>query len=446
MHGTRDQVVQSLIDAHEDPFVLIDGEYQIVAANAAYREAYGLDENDPVVGRHCYEVSHHLDHPCHLDGEDCPHRQVLESRRRCTVLHTHYDARNRPEHVRIKGHPVEGPDGEHLVGESIFRLAGGEEMDCEQMRLIGSSPALLQAVEQLSRVAGSNLGVLLEGESGVGKDLAARFVHDRSPRRDAAFQVVDCSTIGFELFESELFGHEPGAYTGCVGRKQGLFELADGGTLFLDEIGELPLATQAKLLRALESGQFRRLGGQRLLSADVRVVTATNRDLAAMVRAGEFREDLYYRLACITVPLPSLRERREDIPALAEALLTRVNRANGSHCTLSPAALERLAEHDFPGNVRELRNILQRASALCTSGVIGVAELGLDSPGEHPPAAPCRSAGDPAGDAPLSLREQEVRAIEDSLARHGGRRRPAAEALGMSERTLYRKIKRYGLG
>ena len=437
-HGTA--AVQSLIDAQENPFVLIDRGYRIVAANAAYRAAYGVEEGSSVVGRHCYEVSHHLDHPCHLDGEDCPHQSVFATGERHTVLHTHYDAADRPEHVRIQGHPVQGPDGEPLLGEAMHRLAPTEEMDCEEMRLIGQSPALLRAVDQLTQVAASNLGVLLLGESGVGKDLAARYLHGRSPRAEEPLQVVDCSTIGGDLFESELFGHEPGSFTGCAGRKRGLFELADGGTLFLDEVGELPLAMQAKLLRALESGQFRRVGGQQLREADVRVVTATNRDLAGMVAEGRFREDLYYRLACITIALPALRERREDIPALAEALLTRINRASGTCCTLSSTALARLAAHDFPGNIRELRNILQRAAALCSGGVIGVEELGLDEPGSTTiPAAATAPGG------PEPLQSMEIRSIRELLQRFGGRRRPVAESLGISERTLYRKLKRYGL-
>ena len=451
MQGLANPAIQSLIDAQDSPFVLIDSSYRIVAANWAYREAYGIQRDEEVVGRRCYEVSHHADQPCHLNGEECPLLEVLANHSRHTVVHTHYGSQGQAEHVRIKGHPIQGPDDELLVGESLFRLASSEDMDCEEMRMIGDSPALLRAVEQLTQVSASNLGVLLLGESGVGKDLAARYVHNNSPRRGSPFQVVDCSTITAELFESELFGHEPGAFTGTAGRKPGLFELADGGTLFLDEVGELPLSMQAKLLRALESGQFRRLGGQRTLCADVRVVTATNRDLAAMVRSGDFREDLYYRLACITIQLPSLRDRREDIPALAEALLTRINRANGTHCSLASVALSRLAEHDFPGNIRELRNILQRAAALCHGGVIGIDELGLDRP-EPGCGSGCRAESRPGNGAdggddggPLPLRDQEMRSIQELLERYGGRRRPVADALGMSERTLYRKLKRYDL-
>ncbi|MFA9460410.1 sigma-54 interaction domain-containing protein [Thiohalorhabdus sp. Cl-TMA] len=442
-------MLQSLINALDHPFVLIDSGYRIVVANWAYREAYGEEETERVVGRHCYEVSHHADRPCHLNGEDCPLQHVLQEQEAHTVFHTHYDFHGQPEHVRITGHPVQGPQGEPLLGESISRLSAGLEIDCEEMQLIGDSPALLEAVDQLRRVAHSDVGVLLIGESGVGKDLAARYVHGESARRGGAFQVVDCSTISADLFESELFGHEPGSFTGCAGRKQGLFELADGGTLFLDEIGELPLSMQAKLLRALETGQFRRLGGQRTLEADVRVVTATNRNLAAMVEAGTFREDLYYRLACITVVLPTLRERREDIQPLAEFLLARINRDNGTHCTLSRAALARLSEYDFPGNIRELRNILRRAVALCGQGTIQVADLGLD----HAPQARSRGAAAPQpatsvpenGEEPLSLRDLEVRSIQELLSRYDGQRKPVAEALGVSERTLYRKLKRYGL-
>ncbi|WP_197513202.1 sigma-54 interaction domain-containing protein [Acidihalobacter aeolianus] len=433
-------LTQSLIDAHEYPFVLIDDDYRLVAANRAYRRAYGLDEHAGLVGRRCYEVSHRLDQPCHLNGEDCPHRQVFATGEMHEVLHTHYDGRGQAERVRIRGHAIRGPAGRLWLGESIERLTTPEPRGCER-RMIGFSPRYLRMLQQLGQAAASQASVLLQGESGVGKELAAQFIHHRSPRTDGPMITVDCTTLNANLFEAELFGHERGAYTGSVGRRPGLFEQADKGTLFLDEVGELPLELQAKLLRVLESGEFRRVGGRSQLRADVRVVAATNRDLRRSVNDGTFRGDLYYRLACIVVGLPPLRERREDIPALADALLNQLCREHGRPCYMTREAVDCLMEYDFPGNIRELKNVLQRAVALSSDGVIDVRQLDLCPGG---PAKRRAHAVEPGG-AP-SLRRVESRYIEELLAEHGGHRRRVAEALGVSERTLYRKLRRYGLG
>lgn len=435
--NTRQQAsFQSLIDTHDNPVVLIDGQYRIVAANQAYREAYGVAAAE-LRGRHCYEISHRRDSPCHLHGEDCPHQRVFASGAAHQVLHTHYDAHGQPEHVRIKGHAVLGLDGARFLAESITRLAPSADLDCDQIRMIGRSPALLRAVEQLSQAALAPLNVLLEGESGVGKELAAHFVHQRSARSAARFVAVDCATLGEALFESEMFGHERGAFTGCTGRKLGLVELAHGGTLFLDEAGNIPIGMQAKLLRVLENGEFRRVGGEQTLHSDVRVVAASNRGLRQRVAEGLFREDLYYRLAGLTVRLPPLRERREDIPALAEALLARIARAGSAACRLAADAQAALVAYDFPGNVRELRNVLQRAAALCEGGMIRARDLQLDAAIVH----------DAAGSVPVAptLRELERAHMAALLTRFAGHRRHVAEAMGISERTLYRKLRHYGL-
>lgn len=442
--STTETLMQSLIDVHDHPFVLIDHEYRVVAANMAYRRAYGLDDVGEVVGRHCYELSHHLDSPCHLHGEDCPHRQVFASGETHEVLHTHYDARGAAEQVRIRGHAVRGASGELLLGEAIQRLGRPEDQrDFDGRRMIGFSPAYLRMIDQLGKCGASEADVLLQGESGVGKELAAHFVHERSPRAGGSFVAVDCTTLTETLFETELFGHERGAFTGCVGRRPGLFEMADGGTLFLDEVGELPSNLQAKLLRVLESGEFRRVGGRVTLHADVRVVAATNRNLRQMVEEGSFRQDLYYRLACITVELPALRERRADIPALADALLNRLSRDGGRACYMTREAIDCLLRYDFPGNIRELKNVLQRAVTLSGDGVIGVKQLGLcpTMPGRVASSTPVES-----GEVAVPLRELEANYIVDLLGRHGGHRRRVAEVMGISERTLYRKLKRYGLG
>ena len=422
--------MQSLIDAHDNPFVVIDGDYRIRAANRAYREAYGVREED-IVGRKCHEISHHSAVPCHENGEDCPHRHVFGERAPYQTLHVHYDRDNRPEHVRLRGLPLTGLQGEPLLGESIFPLGAAPDLDCDQMRMIGRAPAFLAVMDALGRAARSDAAVLLFGESGTGKELAAHFIHQESGRRGGPFHTLDCTALPEALFESELFGHERGAFTGCVGRKRGLFELADHGTLFLDEIGEIPLGLQAKLLRVLETGQFRRVGGTETLRADVRIVSATNRNLAQMAHESGFRRDLYYRISVIDVTLPPLRERRVDIPVLAETLLARLR--GPKPCRLSPEALAQLVAYDYPGNIRELRNLLTRAAALCSGGTIQPEHLQLGMP------TPSLRTG-------RRLGLDEKTHIENLLASHRGHRRRVAEALGISERTLYRKLARYGLG
>lgn len=438
--------LQSLIDAQENPFVLIDANYRIVAANRAYCKRYGTDEQQ-VAGRTCHEISHHAAVPCHLNGENCPHQQVFATGTAQQVLHTHYDHHNRPEHVRIQGHPILGMNGELYLGEAIYPFAPTTAMDCDEMRMIGKSAAFLSCVENLTRVAESEASILLYGESGVGKELAAQYIHRRSNREGKAFIAVDCASIAESMFESELFGHERGAFTGCVGRKLGLFELADSGTLFLDEIGEIPLSMQAKLLRVLESGEYRRVGGTETLRADVRVVSATNRDLLEMVDQGQFRLDLYYRIAGIDVTLPALRERRSDIPALAKSMLSRMNGGRGFD--LSESALAQLVAYDYPGNVRELRNILQKALVLGDNGIITAKDIRFDGNNQgnskaeaEPQPTPIHHA---AAKATTSMAELESSHISRLLEQHGGHRRKVAEILGISERTLYRKLIRYEL-
>lgn len=439
--------LQSLIDAQENPFVLIDNNYRIVAANRAYCIRYGADEQQ-VIGRACHEISHHSSVPCHLNGETCPHQQVFDTGEGQQVLHTHYDNHNRPEHVRIQGHPIRGLSGEMYLGEAIFPFAPSTALDCSEMRMIGKSPAFLACVDNLTRVAESEASILLYGESGVGKELAAQYIHRRSSRENKTFIAVDCASITESMFESELFGHERGAFTGCVGRKLGLFELADGGTLFLDEIGEIPLSMQAKLLRVLESGEYRRVGGTETLRADVRIVSATNRDLLDMVDQGQFRLDLYYRIAGIDVTLPALRERRSDIPPLSKALLSRMNGGRSYHLREDAAA--RLMEYDYPGNVRELRNILQKALILSNNGLITAEHIRFDASaqwntGASPRPSSIRQDAGKTLTQVASISELESAHIARLLEQYQGHRRQVAEILGISERTLYRKLIRYGL-
>ncbi|MFW2390366.1 MAG: sigma-54 interaction domain-containing protein, partial [Polyangiales bacterium] len=280
--------------------------------------------------------------------------------------------------------------------------------------------------------------VLLVGDSGTGKEVAARAIHERSARAEGPFVAVNCAALSDTLLESELFGHEKGAFTGAHARRRGRLELAEGGTFFLDEIAELRPELQAKLLRALEERTFERLGGTRTLRADTRWVAATNRDLAAMIEAGTFREDLYHRLAVFPIRLPPLRERRQDIRPLAEELLEKIGEDLGRPgLALSDEIAAELEAAAWPGNVRQLRNVLERAAILADGSRIGTEHLWLDAmtPGTAPSAS-----GEPE-----TLEDIERRAVEKALDAVQGNRKQAAARLGIGERTLYDKLKRYGL-
>jgi two-component system response regulator AtoC len=442
--------LQSIIDASDNGFVVIDKDYNIVAANNAYCTSYGVD-SDEIIGRKCHQVSHHSDVPCHLNGEDCPHKKVFETKAPHQVLHIHFDYNNEEEHVRIKGSPVYGTDGELYLGEAIYPIAKSDELGCDKQRMLGTSPAFLACIEEMSGASGSDVPILLNGESGVGKELAAKFIHNKSSRKAHPFISIDCTSISEGIFESELFGHERGAFTGCVGRRHGLIESAENGTLFLDEIGEVPLALQGRLLRALETGYYRRLGGREDLHVDVRIVCATHNNLRKMVEQGTFRADLYYRIAGISITIPPLRERRSDITPLVKAMLEKTKSSNGFAGRISDEALDVLQHYDYPGNIRELYNILQKAVAVSTGGLITPAELQLNSFANvyiNPLADRRKNARDLIANTPStnrSLTDVEATHIESLLHQHDGHRARVAEELCISERTLYRKLKLYNL-
>jgi two-component system, NtrC family, response regulator HydG len=303
---------------------------------------------------------------------------------------------------------------------------------------IGQSVAMRRVFDLIEKVAPSKASVAITGESGTGKEMVARAIHNLSPRREKPFIAVNCASIPATLIESEIFGHERGAFTGADQRRPGVFELAHGGTLFLDEVGEIPVELQAKLLRVLEEGRLRRLGGKVEIEVDARVLCATNRDLKAEIKNQRFREDLFFRLNVFQVALPPLRDRREDIPILVQHFVEKFNADAGKHVSgAHPEALEILKNYDWPGNIRELRNSVERAVILCDGELVLRDHLPPDMAGKGPERQVFKL---PYG---LTLDTVEKEYILGSLQRNGGNKARTAEILGVSEKTLYNKLNRY---
>ena len=446
----------SFLEGLPDPHILLDDRYRILAANGAYRRQFGAaggkegGAEGSVVGRTCHAVSHHASVPCDQAGESCPLAQARASGQRERVLHVHHTAQGE-EYVQIELAPVAGADGTTgFFVEKMVPLPLAAQPVPSAQGLIGRSPAFQKMLGLVARVAPSRAAVLLLGESGTGKELVAHAVHQGSLRARRALVPVDCSSLPEALFESELFGHEKGAFTGAAQARPGLVEAADGGTLFLDEVGDIPLPLQVKLLRLLETGTYRRVGSTELRHADLRVVSATHRNLQHMVAAGRFREDLYYRLSTFPIHLPPLRERQGDIALLVRALLERVAPPPRA-LQLSGAALALLDAQPYPGNVRELRNLLERTALLCDGDTIGAEHVQQALACGLPPLARAveEGAGEPRASAALAELSRQRRLLDDealqqALAAHQGSRAALARQLGISERSLYRRLKALG--
>ncbi|MBL4637530.1 MAG: sigma-54-dependent Fis family transcriptional regulator [Kofleriaceae bacterium] len=339
--------------------------------------------------------------------------------------------------------PVSSPGELRLLAEralerrTLKRIVEHTRRDQTRTPLSYGAPSMVAVEDALGKVAVTDATVLLVGESGTGKEVAARAVHEMSPRAKGAFVVVNCATLSENLLESELFGHEKGAFTGATSRKRGRIELAQGGTFFLDEIGEMKLELQAKLLRVIEERVFERVGGTRTIEADVRWIAATNRNLREQIKKGHFREDLYHRIAVFPVEMPPLRERREDILPLSETLLNQIRiDLKRPNLRLTSHASEQLRQAYWSGNVRELRNALERAAILSDGEIIDVAQFSLE---------PAHSSDADAEDDCQTLQELEQRAIIRALSAAQGSRKVAAAQLGIGLRTLYDKLKRYGI-
>jgi DNA-binding NtrC family response regulator len=307
--------------------------------------------------------------------------------------------------------------------------------------VIAGSPAMQQVLSTVERIAPTNSTVLLGGESGVGKDLIARVIHQKSRRANGPFVKINSTAIPENLLESELFGYEKGAFTGATTTKPGKFELADKGTLFLDEIGDVPAATQVKLLRVLQEREFERLGGTRTLKVDVRLVAATNRDLRAALEEGTFRQDLYYRLNVVPIDIPPLRAHKEDIPELANLFLARFAKESGRQITgISPAALRILTNFHWPGNVRELENIIERSCALAQGPVLEADDIHLDVERVKPP-----QAGDAFLPAGMTMDQWEEEMIREAVKRSSGNKSQAARLLGLSRNALRYRLSKMGI-
>lgn len=431
--------VIALVDTHRQPAILLSLDYQILYANPAYHSTYS--DGRPLLKRHCYEVSHGYSVPCDRAGESCPLLNAYETGQTTKVMHVHQTPRGE-EHCEVTSYPIRDESGEiiyflehlHRIDSAVTRVVSDDKM-------VGKSPVFNHMLAMIERVAPTNTTALLIGESGTGKELVARAIHDQSDRSDRPFIPVDCSGLPESLFESELFGHVKGAFTGASTRKTGLAEAANTGTLFLDEIGDIPFSQQVKLLRLIETSTYRPVGSVDQMKTDFRLICATHRDLKEMVERGEFRRDLFYRISAFIVELPPLRDRREDIILLAEAMLQR-SAHNRQIPQLSSGVKQCLRNHPFPGNIRELRNIIEHALLLTDGDVV--------LPQALPNYVQCSAKSSVNNqslipDELIPLDQLEIHYLEQAVLRHKGDRKALAQKLGVSERTLYRKLNKLNL-
>ncbi|MCA1906685.1 MAG: sigma 54-interacting transcriptional regulator [Desulfarculus sp.] len=448
---------QSVVDTMAEGLFIVDTAGIVVFINPAAERITGY-RREEVLGRPCSAFESETCLACRRDdgGLACGlFEQGRVVNRRCTVrrkdgglVHLLKNAVILTDaHGRVIGGVETLSDISEVVNKD--RQISGLRRELNKSYgfegLIGESKPMAEVFALLDAAAQSTAPVVILGESGTGKELAAAAIHRRSPRRDGPFIKVNCAALNESLLESELFGHEKGAFTGAERQRKGRFEAAHGGSIFLDEIGDLPPQVQVKLLRVLQEGEIERVGSQEPIKLDVRVISATNQDLGTLVAQGKFREDLYYRINVIPIRLPPLRQRREDIPLLVRTFTERMALRSGRAISgLSRAALERLLAHDWPGNVRELINAMEYAFVTCREGEIQphhlpATVLGL-SPAPHRPRPPAPASSNPADDDE-AMRQAILRALETT----GGRKAKAAELLGVSRVTFWKRARRLGL-
>ena len=430
-----------ILDSINEGVFTVDRDWRITSFNRAAEEITGVRRPD-AIGRQCSEVFR-----ANICENACALRQTLSTGK--PVVNTAVyivNAAGQRVPIRISTALLKDRNGQVIGGVETFRDLSQVEQLRKELEarytfadIVGHSPAMTGLFEILPQIAESASTVLIEGASGTGKELFAKAIHSLSLRRTKRFVTINCGALPDTLLESELFGYKAGAFTDARRDKPGRFAIADGGTIFLDEIGDISPAMQARLLRVLQERTFEPLGSVEPVKVDVRIVAATNKNLARLVRKGTFREDLYYRIRVIHLKLPSLRKRREDIPLLAEHVIAKLNRLQGKDIAgVSDEVLARLMTHDYPGNVRELENIIEQAFVLCRDGLIQIHHLPPELRGESTQGAP-KLAG------PTTLKSMEKILIADALRRHNGNRTLAAKDLGINTSTLFRKIKSLGI-
>jgi transcriptional regulator with PAS, ATPase and Fis domain len=435
-----------MLEGYDCPAILVSVDYQILATNEHYRKEFG--EVELTKKPRCFEVSHGYAVPCDEAGEDCPLSAVQQTGHKERVLHIHQTPRGK-EHVDVEMLPIHDHQGELLFFVELLRAVAVASAENITSALVGSSKKFNQMLEKITRVSHSEASVLLLGESGSGKELVAHAIHQGSQRSNNPLVTLECAGLTDSLFESELFGHVKGAFTGANNHRTGLVEQANGGTLFLDEIGDVPLSMQVKLLRLIETGSFRPVGSSTVKHSHFRLVCATHKNLINMVKTGEFRQDLYYRINVFPVYVPSLRERQDDLPLLISTLLARISEGKEYH--LTDSALQTLKQQSFPGNIRELRNILNRAIILTDTNLIEqrtIEEcLSIDYElHQHsknallPFPAPSNDTISTAEEAWPDLKTAEKNYLSDLMTRHHNDKEKVASVAGISLRSLYRKL------